>query len=202
MSDTTDQPGQQSQPGEPTTSEAVYPGGFLPPPRRTDVFTGYTPDPDNIDSDRWPNVLLIEHGDTEDDHNRSVPVVRVETNYKPHGRTTDTFPVNLPYADAIRAAAALLYTVGDGIGRLTDTEDERMPALTITSYLLDLQGVQEALDELREGLLGDLEAGLNEAADAADTAAAAADAREIDERARVESTTTTTEGAPDVDVAE
>jgi hypothetical protein len=69
------------------------------------VFRGYTHDENDLEF--WANTLLIENAeDVKPDKATGIPVVRVDTNYKPD--RTGTHPVNLTLVDAIKAAVGLV----------------------------------------------------------------------------------------------
>lgn len=124
------------------------------------VFTGYTSDPDNIGDD-WPNSLIIETVEGESGDGKLVGLVRVETNYKPHGRTGDTYPVRLTMSDAVKAAAAMLSTVAETLGH---TLDDALDVRESVRLLSLLQSVDEGLDDLRTQLVHDIGRSLDQPA--------------------------------------
>jgi hypothetical protein len=116
------------------------------------VFTGHTRNPDHPGDD-GPNSLSIETVEGEDSDGGLVGLVRVETNYKPHGRTGDTYPVNLTMPDAVKAAAALLSTVTETLAHTLDGALDVRESVRLLSLL---RSVDDALDDLRTQLVHDV----------------------------------------------
>jgi hypothetical protein len=121
----------------------------------TIVFRGYSHDPDNLDY--WANALTIETAeDVLPDKITGLPVVRVDTNYKPD--RTGKHPLNLTIADAIKAAA---YLVTHAQNSMEAFADEALDQLFDDAALLGLQkqltDVDSATWELRTWLLNQAE---------------------------------------------
>lgn len=120
------------------------------------VFNGYTHDEN--DPERWANVLLIENAeDVAADHTTSIPVVRVETNYKPSAELGR--PVHLTLADALKAATYMVthtqnsmeeFDASDLLGAVDDDHLVQMQA--------ELLNLDSAVWELRTLLHGEMSA--------------------------------------------
>lgn len=131
--------------------------------RKANVFTGHTPNPDS--PDEWANCLTLQATDGENAAGELVALVKVETNYKPHGRLGNEYPVNLTLSDAVKAAAALLAAV---TASLTDTHDKALDGRQALSLLNDLHRVDDELFGLRTQLVSDV--GISVGARVPDTA--------------------------------
>jgi hypothetical protein len=129
---------------------------FAPHVPKEAVFEGWTSNPD--DPEQWGNSLMIQTSES-DTADEVIGLVRVETNYKPHGRVGNTYPVDLTLSDAVLAAAAILSRVHDTLGY---TIDKPLAPLAAADLLGDLLRVDEELGALREQLLADLAADLRQ----------------------------------------
>lgn len=129
-----------------------FPYQFPDAPQAT-VFDGFTRDANDLE--QWGNCLIIETVEDEAPEGGHLSLVRVETNYKPHGRVGGEYPVRLTHPDALRAAAALVEAVLDGIWS-SAIEESGPTKGTAVALLQTLQSVDEGVAQLRGQLLADL----------------------------------------------
>lgn len=123
--------------------------------RRPVSITGYTANPDS--PDEWANCVTVEAVEGENAAGELVPLVKVETNYKPHGRLGNEYPVDLTLSDAVKAAVALLVAVNDS---LAHTLDEPLGGRECVALLADLHEIDDELISVRAQLTADLQVAL------------------------------------------
>lgn len=131
------------------------------------VFEGWTANPDDLE--QWANSLMLEvdEGDTGGDDGIVVPLVKVETNYKPGGRVVN-YPVHLTAEQAIKAATALVSLTQGAIEgqqvdgqELSKTHDDG----AVIAVLEHLAECDSAIWELRTCLHNELRHRRQQAAD-------------------------------------
>lgn len=120
------------------------------------VIHGYSHAPDDLDF--WPNTLLIENGEgVMPDKSTGMPVVRVDTNYKPD--RTGTHPVDLTIVDALRAAKTLIAHAQNSMESFS--ADDQLAAShgddKLFAMLVELADVDSAIWELRTWLHTEIE---------------------------------------------